>query len=111
MKDRYRNGWEDILSMTDSHLYLGINDDFTAKYASSSLGNTTIKTQGISRRKEGFLSGGFENESLNYTARKLLLSDEVKRFDNRKLILSQRADYPAQLYKVQYRFWDDSSRI
>jgi len=111
MKDRYRNGWEDILSMTDSQLYLGINDDFTAKYASSSLGNTTIKTQGISRRKEGFLSADSENESQNYTARKLLFPDEVKRFDNRKLILSQRADYPVQLYKVQYRFWDDANRI
>ena len=111
MKDRYRNGWEDILSMTDSQLYLGINDDFTAKYASSSLGNTTIKTQGISRRKEGFLSADSENESQNYTARKLLFPDEVKRFDNRKLILSQRADYPVQLYKVQYRFWDSGSRI
>ncbi len=111
MKDRYRNGWEDILSMTDSQLYLGINDDFTARYASSSLGSTTIKTQGITRKRQGLLPGGSENESLNYTARKLLLSDEAKRFDNQKLILSQRADYPAQLYKVQYRFWDDSRRI
>ena len=111
MKDRYRNGWEDILSMTDSQLYLGINDDFTAKYASSSLGNTTIKTQGISKRKEGIFSESAENESQSYTGRKLLLPDEVKRFDNKKFILSQRAGYPVQLYKVQYRFWDSGSRM
>jgi type IV secretion system protein VirD4 len=111
MKDRYRNSWEDILSMTDSQLYLGINDDFTARYASNALGNTTIKTQGISRKKEGIFLSASENESFNYTARKLLLPDEVKRFDNSRLILSQRAVYPAILHKVQYRFWDKKTMI
>jgi len=111
MKDRYRNSWEDILSMTDSQLYLGINDDFTARYASNALGNTTIKTQGISRKKEGIFLSASENENFNYTARKLLLPDEVKRFDNNRLILSQRAGYPAILHKVQYRFWDKKAMI
>ena len=111
MKDRYRSGWEDILSMTDSQLYLGINDDFTAKYASSSLGNTTIRTEGISRKKEGFFGSNPTNESLNYTQRKLVFPDECKRFENGKLILSQRAYYPTQLYKVQYRYWEEAFSI
>ena len=111
MKDRYKSGWEDILSMTDSHLYLGINDDFTARYASSSLGNTTIETEGISRKKEGVFSSDSTSENLNYIGRKLLLPDECKRFENNKLILSQRAYYPTQLYKVQYRYWEKANRI
>ena len=106
MKDRYKSGWEDILSMTDSHLYLGINDDFTARYASSSLGNTTIETEGISRKKEGLLSSDSDSENLNYTGRKLVFADECKRFENQRLILSQRACYPTQLYKVQYKYWE-----
>ena len=97
--------------MTDSQLYLGINDDFTARYASSCLGNTTIETEGISRKKEGLFSGDSTNENLNYTQRKLVFADECKRFENQKLILSQRAYYPTQLYKVQYRYWEEASRI
>jgi len=42
MKNRYKDCWEDILSMCDTHLYLGINDDFTAQYCSRFLGNTTL---------------------------------------------------------------------
>ena len=111
IKNRYTNSWEDILSMCDSHLYLGINDDFSANYCSNSLGNTTIKIQSTHNREENFLLDKASNHSHSYYTRKLLLPDECKRLAQSHLILSQRSLYPALLYKVQYKYWNEKDRI
>lgn len=110
MKDRYPKGWEDILSMCDTHVYLGVNDEFTAKYVSNQLGATTIKVQGISQRENGAYKGG-KSQSLNYQQRKLLFEDEIMRFDTKTSIVVQRGRYPAKLKKVQYKYWEDKYRI
>ena len=111
IKNRYTSSWEDILSMCDSHLYLGINDDFTANYCSSSLGNTTIKIQSTHNKENSFLSEQSSSQSHSYYTRKLLLPDECKRLAQSHLILSQRSLYPALLYKVQYKYWNKKDRI
>ncbi|MCL4378508.1 MAG: type IV secretory system conjugative DNA transfer family protein [Actinobacteria bacterium] len=111
MKNRYKDCWEDILSMCDTHLYLGINDDFTAQYCSRFLGNTTIKIQGVSKNMGGFLESGRQSQSQNYYARNLMLPDECKRLCQTMLILNQRSFYPSLLYKVQYRYWEKQTRI
>ena len=111
MKNRYRNCWEDILSMCDTHLYLGINDDFTAQYCSRFLGNTTIKIQGTSKNMGGFLESSRQSQSQNYHTRNLMLPDECRRLCQRRLILNQRSFYPSLLYKVQYRYWERQVRI
>lgn len=110
MKDRYKEGWEDILSMCDTQVYLGVNDEFTAKYCSNALGNTTIKTQGISSKSLGYGIKD-ESESNNYTARKLMFPEEVKALDNSKLILTQRGFNPVLVNKVQYKYWKDDLKI
>jgi len=111
MKNRYKDCWEDILSMCDTHLYLGINDDFTAQYCSRFLGNTTIKIQSVSKNIEGFLESGRQSQSQNYYSRNLMLPDECKRLCQTMLILNQRSFYPSLLYKVQYRYWERQTRI
>jgi type IV secretion system protein VirD4 len=111
MKNRYKDCWEDILSMCDTHLYLGINDDFTAQYCSRFLGNTTINVQGISKNIEGILESGRQSQQQNYYARNLMLPDECKRLCQEKLILNQRSFYPSLLYKVQYKYWERPLRI
>ncbi|MCL4415449.1 MAG: type IV secretory system conjugative DNA transfer family protein [Actinobacteria bacterium] len=111
MKNRYKDCWEDILSMCDTHLYLGINDDFTAQYCSRFLGNTTIKIQGTSKNIGSFLENARQSQSQNYYARNLMLPDECKRLCQRKLILNQRSFYPSLLYKVQYKYWEKQNRI
>jgi len=111
MKDRYPTGWEDILSMCDNHVYLGVNDEFTAKYVSNSLGATTIRVQGISRKNEGLFGANTTSESYNYQSRNLMLPDELMKMDVDEFILRQRGRNPAKLKKVQYMYWDESKRI
>jgi len=111
MKNRYKDCWEDILSMCDTHLYLGINDDFTAQYCSRFLGNTTIKIQGVGRSTGVSSETARQSESQSYSTRNLMLPDECKRLCQRRLILNQRSFYPSLLYKVQYRYWEKDTRI
>ena len=111
LKNRYSSYWEDILSMCDTHLYLGINDDFTANYCSSSLGDTTIKIQSTHNKTGSFLPGDSDSQSQNYYMRKLLLSDECKRLPQSSLIISQRSLFPCLLSKVQYKYWNKKDSI
>ena len=111
LKNRYSSYWEDILSMCDTHLYLGINDDFTANYCSSSLGDTTIKIQSTHNKTDSFLSGDSDSQTQNYYMRKLLLSDECKRLPQSSLIISQRSLFPCLLSKVQYKYWNKKDSI
>ena len=97
--------------MCDTHLYLGINDDFTARYCSNFLGNTTIKIQGINKSLEGVFGRNSQSESLNYHMRRLMFPDECKRLSRSQLILNQRSLYPSLLYKVQYKYWEKTLRI
>ncbi len=111
MKNRYKDSWEDILSMCDSHLYLGINDDFTARYCSSSLGDTTIRVQATSKNSNSLLGEEMSSESQSYYRRSLLFADECRRLPSSNLILSQRSLFPLILYKVQYRYWQEDKKI
>ena len=111
LKNRYSDYWEDILSMCDTRLYLGINDDFTANYCSSSLGDTTIKIQSTHNKTSSLLSDDSPSQSQNYYMRKLLLSDECKRLPQSSLIISQRSLFPSILSKVQYKYWNKKDRI
>jgi type IV secretory pathway TraG/TraD family ATPase VirD4 len=110
MKDIYGDTWETVLSKCDTRVYLGINDSFTAKYASENLGVTTIAVQGISKRHEGlFLERPTENQ--NYQKRELMTPDECNRLPNDQLILMQRSKFPSLLYKTQYKYWEPKHRI
>ena len=108
MKNRYGDGWEDIVSMCDTIVYLGVNDDFTAKYCSNALGDTTIKIQNTSKKGDVKLFDlNDKSESIAYNSRKLMFPDEVRRNDNNLFIIWQRSRFPALLYKVQYKYWEN----
>lgn len=111
IKDIYGSAWESIISKFDTQIFLGFNDEFTAEYASKSLGVTTIKTQGISRKNGGLFGVNTQSESLNYKQRRLLLPDECRRLDNSKMLVIQRSRYPVMLNKVQYKYWIEKYKI
>ena len=96
------------MSMCDTIVYLGVNDDFTAKYCSNALGDTTIKIQNTSKKGDVKLFDlNDKSESIAYNSRKLMFPDEVRRNDNNLFIIWQRSRFPALLYKVQYKYWEN----
>lgn len=112
MKSRYKYSWEDMLSMCDTHIYLGINDDFTANYCSKMLGKTTVKIKGTSQKGDkGLLSYNSKTESDTYIQRDLLFPDECRGLDRKKTIAIQGSRKPALLYKVQYKYWEKENKI
>lgn len=111
MRDRYKDGYEDILSMCDTKVYLGVNDNFTAKYCSDTLGTTTIQVQNVSKKGDSGLLINDSNESRSYSQRKLMLPDEVERLSKKRLIIQQGGYFPYQLYKTQYKYWEKENAI
>ena len=105
LKDRYKYSWENIISQCDTIVTLGVNDKFTANYISDLLGTTTIRTYSSSSSQRA--NGSNQTESQVYQSRKLLLADEVLKFNNDKMIVRQRGTESFQLYKVQYRHWEN----
>lgn len=105
LKDRYKYSWENIVSQCDTMVVLGVNDKFTAEYVSEMLGTTTIKISSSSNSQQR--NSMSQSESQMYQSRRLMLADEVLKLDNKKLIVRQRANNPAILYKVQYKYWEN----
>lgn len=105
MKSMFGDAWDGIIAKCDTQIYLGVNDQTTAKYVSEKLGKTTIQIQGTSSKDEGILSSG-KTQSKSKSQRQLMFPDEVERFDNRKLIVIQRSRNPVVLKKTQYKFWE-----
>lgn len=105
MKTMFGESWDGVIAKCDTQVYLGVNDQTTAKYVSDKLGKTTIRTQGNSAKDEGIMTSG-KSISESYNQRPLLYPDEVERLDNRKLIVIQRATNPIILNKTQYRYWE-----
>lgn len=106
MKSMFGEAWDGIIAKCDTQVFLGVNDQTTAKYVSEKLGKTTIKTQGTSSKAGGIMSSPGESQSQSYSQRQLLFPDEVEGFDNSKLIMKQRSRHPVVLNKTQYKFWE-----
>lgn len=112
MKSRYKYSWEDMLSMCDTHIYLAINDDFTANYCSKSLGPTTVRIKGVSQKGDkGLLTYNSKTESDTYIQRNLLFPNECRELDRNKTIIIQGSRKPALLYKTIYKHWKEENRI
>lgn len=112
MRQRYGNAWEDIVSMCDTRVYLGINDEFTAEKCSNELGPTTIQIKGESKKaEEGLLDISEKTESFNYQGRNLLFPSECRRLPEDKLIMIQRSKFPVKMNKVQYQYWMEEYKI
>lgn len=110
MKERYKDGWSDIISQCDTTVFLGFNEEFDAEYGSKALGNTTIKTQGISSKSMGYGIKD-ESESNNYNGRKLMFAEELRQMDRKEMIVIQGGKKPIHINKVQYKHWEEKHRI
>ena len=111
LKNRYPDAWEDIISQCDTRIYLGVNDQTTAKYCSEALGNTTIKSENISYEDNGVMGQKKSSKSEGHQSRPLKFPDELMRMKSNKMIIHQRGTDPYELEKVQYRYWEDENKL
>jgi len=112
LKSLYSSSWESIISQCDTQVYLGINDDFTAKQCSGALGQTTIKSKSVSSdSSKGIFELDKKRDSEGYQGRALLLPDECRRLDNEQMIIIQRSLNPIKAYKVTYNYLEEDNRI
>lgn len=111
MRARYPESWEDIFSMCDTQVYLGVNDKFSAQRVSDDLGPTTIKVQDISTKSDGIYGVNSQSEHSPYQQRPLMFASQVRQLSRKKLILIPSGSYPSILEKVQYKYWIDKNKI
>ena len=85
----------------------GTQDFDTAKYISNMLGQTTIEvesasaTHNLSERLGANASTG-RSTSIQATGRSLLLPDEIRRLNNREVIVLEQGRDPARLVRLNY---------
>jgi type IV secretion system protein VirD4 len=114
LKALYGDAWNTICGCADTMLVLAANDLETARYVSERLGTTTIKTQSQSQSQTD--KGGSEGISFAYTARPLMLPDEVAGQGDGglkpdELLLIQRGLPPARLLKYPAAEFPGHERI
>lgn len=104
-KNRYdHDRWAEILSSSDTIVFLGTNDKDTAKYFSDKLGPGTYLVNSVS---EGERSSSTNH---NFIGRPLMTPDEVERLSDDELIVFQKGKNPMRIQKHWYfkqRRWKD----
>ena len=106
LSDRYENKeWEEIIGNCDTQVFLGVNDEMTAKYISGKCGMVTIRTTTSQIPMLPLFSPVYNStkpysQSRTNTQRPLMLPDELLRLDNKKEIILFRGQCPLQLYKI-----------
>lgn len=104
LSDRYPGTeWEELVGNCDTQLMLGCNDNKTAKYISEQCGAITIRTTTAISPTTTILHTAspsqYRHSSAN-TQRLLLYPDEVRRLDNRELLVMVRGHRPVKLQKI-----------
>jgi len=90
LKSLYGNNWETFIANTAVKQYFNINDNFSAKYVSDTIGMTTHFT-GIKTNKDG-------DEEIQTNPRSLVTPDEVRRTSMQNII-AFIGDAPATIFE------------
>jgi type IV secretion system protein VirD4 len=100
IRNRYpQDEWQEIISCCDTRLFLGINDNDTAKYLSETLGEGTIDLLNIRRHTKDLLH---VQVGKTPTRRALLKLDETLRLDEKDAVLIIRGRHPLIVEKLSY---------
>ena len=100
-----RKEWENQLATFNQTLYMGCNDNTTAKYLSEKCGKVTISVINNQMPMAPLFSPIYNtprpySQTRSNTARELMLPDEILRLDSRKCIALFQGQKPALLYKI-----------
>jgi type IV secretion system protein VirD4 len=103
LEDRYPNkGWTGIIGNCDSRLFLGANDQETARFVETMLGKGTVIAKSLS--KNAGPKGWFEwgRVTSRPESRNLMNLDEVLRLPLDEAILLIRGQNPLRIKKMDY---------
>lgn len=106
LSDRYENKeWEEIIGNCDTQIFLGCNDQMTAKYISDKCGMVTIRTTTSQIPMQPLFSPIYNttkpySQGRSNAQRPLMYPDELLRLDNSQEIVLFRGQNPLQLYKI-----------
>ena len=106
LSDRYENKeWEEIIGNCDTQIFLGCNDQMTAKYISDKCGMVTIRTTTAQIPMQPLFSPVYNStrpysQGRSNAQRPLMYPDELLRLDNTREIVLLRGQNPLQLYKI-----------
>ena len=100
-----RKEWENQLATFNQTLYMGCNDNTTAKYLSEKCGKVTISVINNQMPMAPLFSPIYStprpySQTRSNTARELMQPDEILRLDSRKCIALFQGHKPALLYKL-----------
>jgi type IV secretion system protein VirD4 len=106
LENRYpRNEWQEIVSNCDAQIYLGGNDNYTAKYISEKCGKVTISVKNNQMPLTPLFSPVYSStrpysQTSSNTQRDLMQPDEVLRLPNERCLVMIRGQKPLWLYKL-----------
>jgi type IV secretion system protein VirD4 len=106
LENRYpRNEWQEIVSNCDVQIYLGGNDNMTAKYISEKCGKVTISIKNNQMPLTPLFSPVYSStrpysQTSSNTQRDLMQPDEVLRLPNERCLVMLRGQKPLLLYKL-----------
>lgn len=96
-KTMFKDDWDTVVGNCDTKLFLGGDDDATAKWLSLRLGAETIVSKDTSR---SYGVSGSWSESKRSMRRNLMEPDEILRLDNDYAILMIRGLHPFKSKKI-----------
>lgn len=100
LKNRYpQDAWQEIISCCDSRLFLGVNDNETARYLSESLGTGTVEQRSINRATDNLVKARVIKGP---KARSIMTLDETLKMDESKATLIIRGRNPLMIDKLAY---------
>ncbi|MCL6477040.1 MAG: type IV secretory system conjugative DNA transfer family protein [Peptococcaceae bacterium] len=100
LRNRYpMDEWQEIISCCDSRLFLGTNDNDTAKYLCESLDEGTIEQRSITRDTKDPLHTRFTKSP---RSRSLMTPGETLRMDEKEAVLIVRGRDPLKIQKLSY---------
>ena len=100
LKNRYPlDAWQEIISCCDSRLFLGLNDNETARYLSESLDTGTVEQRSIKRGTDNLTKA---HVTRGPKARSLMTLGETLKMDESKAVLIIRGRDPLMIDKLAY---------
>ena len=106
LADRYpKKEWEELVGNCDTQLFLGCNDQMTAKFMSEQCGEMTVRVNNATIPMQPLFSPVLHStrpysQGKSSTGRPLMMPDEIRRLPDNESIVLVRGQKPLKLNKI-----------